>query len=65
MGMFTDILRDSTRDFYERMDNIRRMHSDDKELCHRLMDNLMCEKLRDLGFDEGVEIFEKTGKWYA
>ena len=37
----------------------------DREQMHIAMDELMCEVLRDLGYSEGVEIFENTGKWYA
>lgn len=36
---------------------------DNKEV-HVLMDNLMCQVLRELGYHEGVTIFEKTPKYY-
>ena len=32
---------------------------------HIEADDLMCELLKDLGYGEGVEIFEEMGKWYA
>ncbi len=32
---------------------------------HMNMDSLMCEILSILGFDELVNIFEDTDKWYA
>lgn len=38
------------------------MMEDDK---HIAMDKLMCDTLRSLGFETGVEIFESTHKWYA
>ena len=37
----------------------------DKEDRHRLMDALMCEVLRSIGYDDGIDIFEATSKWYA
>lgn len=32
---------------------------------HISMDYLMCTVLRELGYDEGVDIFMNTEKWYA
>lgn len=37
----------------------------DKELTHMSMDDLMCETLRELGYEKGIDIFEETEKWYA
>lgn len=37
----------------------------DKETRHFNMDMLMVKTLRDLGYNEGVDIFVKTDKWYA
>ena len=37
----------------------------DKEDRHRKMDALMCEVLRSIGYDDGIDIFEATSKWYA
>ena len=37
----------------------------DKEITHMAMDDLMCETLRGLGYEKGIDIFEKTEKWYA
>lgn len=37
----------------------------DMEGAHCEMDDLLCAKLRDLGYGEAVDIFEKTDKWYA
>lgn len=31
---------------------------------HMKMDEAMCKLLRSLGYGEGVEIFEKSEKWY-
>ena len=38
---------------------------DDMASRHMHMDNLMCELLTDLGYEEGVKIFEFTCKWYG
>ena len=37
----------------------------DEEDRHRRMDALMCEVLRSIGYDDGIDIFEVTNKWYA
>lgn len=37
----------------------------DEERMHQLMDDMMCDVLRSLGYDEGVRIFLDTPKWYA
>lgn len=35
------------------------------EVAHILADELMCKLLRELGYGEGVDIFEKMDKWYS
>lgn len=37
----------------------------DAEDAHRAMDSIMCDLLISLGYEEGVEIFRSTPKWYA
>lgn len=37
----------------------------DEEIAHISADALMMETLMDLGYGEGVEIFENLHKWYA
>lgn len=37
----------------------------DTELAHVEADNLLCEMLTVLGYDEIVEAYAKIGKWYA
>lgn len=37
----------------------------DAEDSHRLADDYMCDLLRELGYEEGVYIFENMNKWYA
>lgn len=38
---------------------------DDEEVEHSDMDDLMCEILTSLGYEEGVQIFKDAHKWYA
>lgn len=37
----------------------------DVEYRHKTMDELMCKLLRQLGYGDGIAVFEKTSKWYA
>lgn len=54
-------------EFTERMNYLKEHPGlkNDKEAQHIVMDALMCEVLEQLGYAEGVEIFENTPKWYA
>jgi hypothetical protein len=47
---------------------IRKYHTGrciDVESCHYCLDQLMEETLIALGFDKGVKLIRKTGRWYA
>ena len=37
----------------------------DLERSHGMADDLLCEILKELGYGEGVKIFEDADKWYA
>lgn len=37
----------------------------DSEVGHGEADDLLCEVLRELGYGEGIDIFESMHKWYA
>lgn len=37
----------------------------DAEAAHYQADKLMCELLTELGYSEGVKIFDDMSKWYA
>ena len=52
-------------EFTKRMQEIHDRYLDDEEVVHSEMDDLMCDLLRELGYGEGVDIFDKTHKWYA
>ena len=41
------------------------VEKEDEELVHDVMDCIMCDLLRQLGYEEGIYIFENTPKWYA
>lgn len=41
------------------------VEQDDEEMVHGTMDDIMCNLLRQLGYGDGVDIFNKTPKWYA
>lgn len=49
--------------FTERMRALQLEFGDNPDVCHVRMLWLMCETLRLLGFDEGVDIFKSTLIW--
>lgn len=51
------------KEFLNKMIQIAQEYSDDPECSHVVMDNLMCELLKQLGYEDGVKIFETTEKW--
>ena len=55
--------RMTPEEFAEAMKEIA--ESDDPECAHSYMDDLMCQLLDDLGYEEGVKIFLDAEKWYA
>jgi len=50
-------------EFRDRMQKI--FESKDKEWRHAEADDLMCELLESLGYEEGTSVFRKADKWYA
>ena len=53
----------SAKGFTNEMRRIER--NNDTEMAHILADELMCKLLRELGYGEGVDIFEQMDKWYS
>lgn len=54
------------QEFYKKMKRLRGNNDDyDEEATHKAMDNLMCEVLTELGYEDGVKVFKETYKWYA
>lgn len=52
-------------EFATEMRKAQDKHDGDEECMHGAMDGIMCDLLRQLGYEEGVNIFEETPKWYA
>jgi hypothetical protein len=48
-----------------KMKEIGEKYGNDEEVCHGLADDLLCQILNDLGYNDIVEEFEKLPKWYA
>ena len=48
-----------------KMKEIGEKYGGDEEVCHGRADDLLCEILNDLGYNDIVEEFEKLPKWYA
>ena len=42
-----------------------RFYNNDWETTHSVMDELMEEVLRELGYGEAMDIYEATTRWYA
>lgn len=55
-------------EFAAKMQKVYDLHyikEDDEEVVHSVMDTIMCNLLRQLGYGDGVDIFINTPKWYA
>ena len=55
----------SPDEFRDRMLEIAKGAEYDPEEHHGEADDLMCEILTDLGYGEGVKVFEEMDRWYA
>lgn len=53
------------KEFYEKMLQLKNNFEGDEEMVHIKMDDLLCEALSVLGYGDGVEVFNETGKWYS
>lgn len=51
--------------FTREMLKLYKDYIDDEECCHIEMDHLICGLLTDLGYGDGIYIFDQTHKWYA
>ena len=54
---------DKPEEFRSKMKTLA--EDDDPESFHSYADDLMCETLTELGYGEGVKIFEDEEKWYS
>jgi hypothetical protein len=53
------------KEFAAQMQKIRDTVGGDEEAAHADMDNLMAKVLIELGYRDGIAIFDDQGKWYA
>ena len=51
--------------YTEMMENIEKYDDFDKESAHIEGDAILCILLRELGYEEVVEAWERIPKWYA
>lgn len=52
-------------EFKLKMQTILTEYDDNIENAHYAMDELMCEVLSDLGYEDGVKVFENSERWYS
>lgn len=52
-------------EFWLKMCTIITKNDGYEETMHIEMDNLMCDLLKELGYEKGVEVFERAPKWYS
>lgn len=50
-------------EFERKMKKIAEIEDDENR--HKKADDLLCKTLKSLGYEAGVEIYERIGKWYA
>ena len=53
-------------EFKKAMTEIKKgIHQKDLEMSHVESDELLCKILREVGYGDGIDIYEKLEKWYA
>jgi len=52
-------------EFRAEMDGLSKTANDDPEKWHLLADKLMHKVLRELGYGDGIDIWDQYGGWYA
>ncbi len=52
-------------EFKNEMKKILEQYYDDEELFHVVADEYICDVMKALGFEEGIQIFENAHKWYS
>jgi hypothetical protein len=53
------------KQFTETMQKLKEQYGGDTETFHVTADGLLCELLRELGYHEGIAIYEAEDRWYA
>lgn len=51
--------------FKAKMAGLKSKYLGDPEAFHAKADQLLCQVLTDLGYEEGVKIYNSSTKWYA
>lgn len=52
-------------EFLAELKAIKHRQEGDPETCHIEMDEILCQTLSALGYDEGIKYFRTTPKWYS
>ena len=52
-------------EFEDEMKRISDSSRESTEMAHISADKLMCDVLRDNGYESGVKLFEQMNKWYS
>ena len=60
-----DMLEEIKEKYLSKLIEIQNKYDDDTECRHGYEDDLLCELLKELGYEEIVNQYNKTGKWYA
>jgi len=53
------------QEYINRLNSIINRDGDDTEREHVEADEILCEMLIELGYEDIVELYYKIGKWYA
>jgi len=53
------------QEFADKIRAIEETHGGDNEAMHSEADDLMCKLLREMGYGEGIAIYEEWTRWYA
>jgi hypothetical protein len=52
-------------EFKQKMQDAFSISNGDMETQHRFADDLLCDVLKDLGYGDGIEVYESIDKWYT
>ena len=55
----------SPKEFTDSIRKILKTYSDDCEVSHLELDELMEKVLIELGYEEGIKLIKKSHRWYA
>ena len=52
-------------EFLNKMLELKAKRKSDPELLHEEANDLLCAMLRELGYGEGVDVYDSMEKWYS